>query len=333
MVQAGGDPRGIAGEPEWGGEMKRKSSDKVIITAALTGALTVPSQTPHLPVTPQQIAEEARLCREAGASVVHIHARDPRDGSPTADLGVWEEILTRIKETTDLVICTTTGGGLGMTIEERAAVVPRFKPELASFNLGSMNASVHPLARRVQDWKHPWEKDYVEGTKGLVFKNTFEDLEYLCSIMHEYGTKPELEIYDVGHLYNAEFLVSEGILHEPLHMQFVMGVLGGIGATVQDLVHLKATADRLFPNRFTWSVIGVGYPAQFHLGAAAMVLGGHIRVGLEDNIRIARGRLAEGNAVLVERAARLARELDKEPVTPDEAREMLALKGLNQTDF
>ncbi len=316
---------------ERGGEMRKKDGDEVIITAALTGALTVPSQTPHLPITPQQIAEEARLCREAGAAVVHVHARDPKDGSPTADLAIWEEILTRIKETTDLVVCTTTGGGLGMTIEERAAVVPRFKPELASFNLGSMNASIHPLAKRVQEWMHPWEKGYVEGTKGLVFKNTFDDLEYLCSVMQENDTKPELEIYDVGHLYNAAFLVSEGIVREPLHMQFVMGVLGGIGATAQDLLHLKATADRLFPNGFTWSVIGVGYPAQFHLGAMAMVLGGHIRVGLEDNIRIARGKLAEGNALLVERAVRLAKELDKEPVTPDGAREMLGLKGFDQT--
>ncbi|MBC7253735.1 MAG: 3-keto-5-aminohexanoate cleavage protein [Actinobacteria bacterium] len=304
-----------------------KTKGKVIITAALTGSLTMPSQTPYLPLTPEQLREEAERCREAGAAVVHLHARNPVDGSPTADPDIWEEIIGGIRERTDLVICATTGGSLTMAVEERAAVIPRCRPEMASLNMGSMNASIHPLAEKVKEWKYPWEKAYVEGTRGAVFKNTFSDMEYLLATMQEHGTKPELEIYDVGHLYNALFMLSGGYLKRPLHMQFVMGVLGGIGTAVEDLVFLKRKADHLFGEDFTWSVIGVGYPASFHLGAVSVILGGHIRVGLEDNIRIARGRLAESNADLVARAVRLVRELDREPASPEEARAILGIKG------
>lgn len=303
-----------------------KRDGKVIITAALTGSLTMPSQTPYLPLTPEQLCEEAKRCREAGAAVVHLHARNPSDGSPTADPDIWEDIIERIRVSTDLLICATTGGSLTMTIEERSKVISRCNPELASLNMGSMNASIHPLAERITEWRYPWEKAYVEGTKNAVFKNTFSDMEFLLSAMREHGTKPELEIYDVGHLYNAAFLLSRGFLRKPLHMQFVLGVLGGIGTAVEDLVFLKRKADELFEGDFTWSVIGVGYPASFQLGAVGLIMGGHIRVGLEDNIRISRGKLAESNADLVARAVRLVRELDGEPATPDEARVILGLK-------
>ena len=259
--------------------------EKLIITAALTGSVTLPSQTPYLPITPEQIAEEACKAWEAGASIVHVHARDPKTGKPTPDLNVFREIITRIKKKCDVVICVTTGGALGMAREDRIRVVPTFKPEMASFNMGSMNFSIHPLLKRIKEFKYDWEPKFIAATKDIVFRNTFEDLEYFCKTMMKNETRPELEIYDVGHLYNAAFLVRSGILKPLLHMQFVTGILGGIGNRIDDLHYLKNTADRLIgAGNYTWSVIGVGYPAQFHLGAMAIIMGGHVRVGLEDNI-------------------------------------------------
>jgi uncharacterized protein (DUF849 family) len=305
---------------------------KVIITAALTGNMTVPSQTPYLPFTVDDIIHEAIACYKAGCAVVHLHTRDPITGRPVLDLEIFQEYLKGIKNSCDIVLCTSTGGGPGMKVQDRVAVVPRFKPEIASFNMGSMNFGLFPVIKYIKKFKFNWEKDYLEATKDFVFKNTFSDLEYICGIMRSSGTKPELECYDVGHIYNASFLVSEGLLDLPIHIQFVMGVIGGIGTHTEDLVHMKRTADRLFNEQYTWSVIGVGYPSEFYLGAHALMMGGHVRVGLEDNIRLDNHRLAK-NSELVEKVCDLARKLNREPATPSETREILGLKGLANVGF
>jgi len=307
--------------------------EKLIVTVAPTGSITVPAQTPYLPVTPDEIADEAVRAWEAGAAVAHIHARDPETGHPSADQELFGQILKKIKERCDIVICTTTGGGIGMTLEQRVAVVSNYRPEMASFNMGSMNFALYPVVRRMKEFKHGWERPYLEGSKDFVFKNTFTDLEYISQKMAEYGTKPELECYDVGHLYNAAQIVNDGFLKLPIHMQFVMGVLGGIMPSLENLMHMKRTADQLFGSNYTWSVIGVGYPDEFYMGTLAIMMGGHVRVGLEDNIRVARGQLAEGNAPLVEKIVRIARELGREIATPDEARRMLGLKGKDKVGF
>lgn len=306
---------------------------KVIITAAITGATTMPSQSDYLPITPEQIAGEAVRACAAGASVVHIHGRDPADGSPSSDLNIFRQIVTSVKSQCDVVICTSTGGGAGMTLEERVSVVPELQPELASFNCGSMNFGIFPVASRIKSFKYQWEKPFLEKTRDFVFKNTFYDMEYACSIMYNYGTKPELEIYDLGQLYNVRYLLSQGVLRKPIHLQFVMGVLGGIGNGPEDLMHMKETSDRLFGSDYTWSVIGVGYPAEFHLGAMAVILGGHVRVGLEDNLRLDYNNMARSNAELVEKAVRIVRELGFDIATPGEARQMLNLKGQGGVNF
>ncbi|MBW1660297.1 MAG: 3-keto-5-aminohexanoate cleavage protein [Deltaproteobacteria bacterium] len=307
--------------------------EKLILTAAITGAATVPSQTPYLPLTPQQIADSAIEAAEAGAAIVHIHARRPEDGMPSSDPEHFREIVTRIKEHSDVVICLTTGGSILMTVEERARVVPLFSPEMCSFNLGSINFALHTSIPRIKEFKYEWEKPYLEKSKDFVFKNTFQDFEYLCKIIRENGTKPELEIYDVGHLYNLDYLVRTKQLSFPLHLQFVMGVLGAIRATPEDLIYLKNKAESLFgKENFTWSVIGIG-AAQFSLSAMAINMGGHVRVGLEDNIYIKRGVLAKSNAELVEKAVELANAFHREIATPDDARRILGLKGLDKVKF
>jgi len=307
--------------------------EKLILTAAITGAATVPSQTPYLPLTPRQIADSAIEAAEAGAAIVHIHARRPEDGLPSSDPEHFREIVTRIKEHSDVVICLTTGGSILMTVEERARVVPLFSPEMCSFNLGSINFALHTSIERIKEFKYDWEKPYLEKSKDFVFKNTFQDFEYLCKIIRENGTKPELEIYDVGHLYNLDYLVRTGQLSFPLHLQFVMGVLGAIRATPEDLIYLKNKAESLFGREnFTWSVIGIG-AAQFSLSAMAINMGGHVRVGLEDNIYIKRGVLAKSNAELVSKAVELAEAFHREVATPDDARRILGLKGLDKVKF
>lgn len=307
--------------------------EKIIITAAITGAATIPSQSPYIPITPRQIADEAVNAFEAGAAVVHIHARDPEDGRPSSSLDHYREIVTDIKSRCNVVICITTGAGAGMSVEERAAPINTFKPELGSLNMGSLNFSMHPLLKKIKVWKFQWEKPYLENSRDFIFPNTFASLEKIISIMRENCTKPELEIYDTSHLYNTQYLVQEGLLEYPLHMQFVLGVMGGAQANGYDLVHLKTTADRLFADKYSWSVIGTGWPHEFRMGAMALTLGGHVRVGLEDNLMIDKGELAKSNAQLVTKMRRICEDLGKDVASPDDARQIIQLKGLDHVAF
>lgn len=305
--------------------------DKVIITAAITGSIHTPSLSPYLPSTPEEIKEDAINAAEAGAAVVHIHARDEK-GMPTSDLDVFEKILSGIKEESNVIICPTTGGGLGMSVEERVKIVPELKPEMATFNMGSMNFALYPIIERIEEPKYDWEIPYLEKSKGFVFKNTFADLEYISRTMKENDTKPELEFYDVGQIYNAAQLVRQEDLDLPIHGQFVLGVLGGIGIHPEDLLHMKRTADRLFGEEYTWSCIGVGRHELRLIGQAAG-MGGHVRVGMEDNLWVGKGKLAESNADLVEKAKTILEGLGREAATPDETREMLELKGPDKVNF
>ncbi|MBF0120433.1 MAG: 3-keto-5-aminohexanoate cleavage protein [Desulfobacterales bacterium] len=307
--------------------------EKLIITSAITGAATVPSLTPYLPITPKEIADSAIEAAVSGASIVHIHARRPEDGYPSSDPKIFREILTRIKEHSNVIVCITTGGSVMMTVEERAATIPIFRPEMCSFNMGSINFALHTSLNSIKEFKFEWEKEYLEKSKDFIFKNTFKDFEYLCKIIRENDTKPELEIYDVGHLYNLDYLVCQGMLSPPFHLQFVMGVLGGIRGNPEDLTYLKSKADLLFgKNNFTWSVIGVG-AAEINLSTMAIHMGGHVRVGLEDNIYIKKGILAKSNAELVEKIAGLAGILNREVATPDDARKILRLKGSGKINW
>ena len=303
------------------------SSDKIIITAAITGAVHTPTMSPHLPITPEQIADEAVGAAEAGAAMVHIHVRDPETGKPTSDLGLFRQVLSDIRDRSDVIVNTTTGGGLGMTVHERLMVVPTFKPEVASFNMGSMNFGSYPYLSKVKEWKYSWEKPYIESSRDYIFKNTFSDMEQFCKTMHENGVKPELECYDISHVYNAKRLIDEGRLRTPVHIQFVLGITGGIGASAGDLVNMKQSADALVGEaNYTWSVAAAGR-FQFSSCVTAASLGGHVRVGLEDNLYIRKGALARTNSEQVEKVKMLAYEVTgRENATPDEARALLSLE-------
>jgi len=310
--------------------------EKLIITAALTGNITLPVQTSYLPLTPQQIIDEAVRAANAGAASVHIHGRDPKTGKPTTEPAVYREIAAGIKARSNVIVCVTTGGTADMTPAQRAQVVPALKPELATFNMGSINFSIHPIADRYkdEDYKYPWEKEFASGTKDFIFRNTFGDIEKLCQIMRENNTKPEYELYDVGHLYNLSFLIKREVIKLPVWLQFVTGILGGIGANLEEVMHMKQTADRLLgADNFIWSVIGAGYPAEFNLATLSIMMGGHARVGFEDNIFIEKGVLAKSNADLVEKVVRIARELGREIAAPDEARKILGLKGKDKVNY
>ena len=309
--------------------------EKLILTAALTGAITVPTQTPHLPFTIEGIANDAIACATAGATNIHIHARDPENGRPSSDPEIVSQIAARIKEGCNAVVCITTGGGMGMIPQDRLRGVSLCQPELGTFNLGSLNFSMHPVARRYnpEDWQFDWEQDYVEGTKDFIFRNTFGDMEVYAGTMKENGVKPEFEAYDVGHLNNLKFMEKSGLAEPPYWIQFVLGVLGGLEATPESLIMMLQTADRLIGSEnYRWSVIGVGYPMEFNMAAMGIILGGHVRVGLEDNIFVRRGELAT-NVSLVEKVKRIASEFEREIATPDEAREMLGLKGLDAVNY
>ena len=306
------------------------ASNKVIISCAITGAIHVPSLTPHLPVTPSQIAENAIGAAKAGAAIVHLHARDPEDGRPTPDPEVFSRFLPEICAASDVVINITTGGGHGMSLEERTAAARRFQPELCSLNMGSMNFGLFPMLDRIGDFRYEWEPDYLEMTRDFIFKNTFKDIESIVSDLGDGGTRFEFECYDVGHLYNLAFLLEKGIVEPPLFVQTVFGILGGIGTHPEDLLHMKRTADRLFGDDYVWSVLAAGRH-QTPLVTQGAILGGNVRVGLEDSIYLARGVLAESNAQQVEKISRILGELSLETATPDEARQKLGLKGRDRT--
>lgn len=309
--------------------------DKLVLTSAITGAITVPTQTPHLPYTIEGIADDAVACAKAGSTSVHIHARNPENGHPSSDPEIVKKIASRIKANCDVIVCITTGGGMGMTPQDRLRGVATCQPELASFNLGSMNFSMHPVAKRYkpQDWSFDWEQDYVEGTKDFIFRNTFGDMEIIAETMKKNNVKPEFEAYDVGHLYNLKFLEKNDIVKPPYWIQFVLGVLGGLAATPEALITMVQTANNLLgKENFRWSVIGVGYPMEFNMAAMAIMMGGHVRVGLEDNLFVQRKTLAT-NVDLVEKVKRIATEFEREIATPAEAREMLELKGFDAVNF
>lgn len=303
------------------------SSSKRIISCAITGSIHVPSMSPYLPITPDQIAQNALDAASAGAAIVHIHARNPETGQPSPDLKLYHEIVDKIRDKNkDVVICITTGGGAGMTVEQRVSVVPEFKPELASMNAGSINWGLFPVLDKIKDYKFPWEPAMLNMTKSFVFENTFAAMETMCKIFDANGTKPELEVYDTGHLYNIAYLLDKGIVKGPITMQYVTGILGGISSTPYDIMNLHTTAERLFgKGQYNWSVIGAG-KAEYPAATLALILGGHVRVGMEDNLYLSKGVLAKNNGELVAKMARIMHELDLEPASPDEAREMLALR-------
>jgi len=312
--------------PACGHFVKEYFMQKLMITAAITGAATVPSLTPYLPITPEEIANSAIEAAQMGASIVHIHARRPEDGFPSSDPALFKEIVQRIREKSNVIICITTGGSTLMTIEERTAVIPILRPEMCSFNLGSINFALHKSLPAIQTFKYDWEKAYLEKSKDFIFKNTFKDFEHLCRIVQETKTCPELEIYDVGHLYNLDHLVNENLISPPFHLQFVMGVLGGIRGNPEDLSFLHTKATVLFgKDNFTWSVIGVG-ASEINLSTMAIHMGGHVRVGLEDNIYIKKGVLAKSNAALVQKIVDLANMLNREIATSDDARSILNIR-------
>ncbi|MFP4037125.1 MAG: 3-keto-5-aminohexanoate cleavage protein [Desulfobacteraceae bacterium] len=305
---------------------------KFILNCAVTGAIHTPTVAPYLPIKPEDIARQAVEAVEAGASTVHVHARDPETGIPTGNTDIMGEIVSEIHAKSNGVICITTGGGLNMTVDDRIASVPRFKPELASLNLGSINFGLFPMLRKHKEWKYDWEPGYLEGSRDFIFRNTFADLERIFQVMKENNTKPELEAYDVGHLHNAHYYYSMGELARPIYVQFVTGILGGIGATIPHLLHMKQTADGLFGEGYLFSTIAAGRN-EFALGTTSMLLGGGARVGLEDNLWLGAGNMAKSNAELVEKMVRIAREFDYEPMTPDETRETLGLKGRDKVNM
>lgn len=297
---------------------------KVIISCAITGGMTVPGQSASIPITPDQIVESALEAHRAGASILHLHVRDPKDGRPIADPELFLEVTSSIREQCDAIVQPTTGGGVGMSIDERARVLSVCRPEMATFNLGSFNFGIFQVKHR--EGMADWETAYLESTRDYVFKNTFADMYRMAGYFRESGTKPEFEAYDVGHIYNLLHLLEQGLVETPLHLQFVLGVLGANGTSPEQLVHMWQTARSLLgTNTFTWSVAGIGYPGEFHLGAVALVLGGHFRVGLEDNLRLTLSKRAESNAQLVEKAAALAKLLDREVATPAQARTALRI--------
>lgn len=304
---------------------------KVIVTAAITGGIHVPTQTPYLPITPDQIVEEVVRAHEAGAAVAHVHVRDPETGQPTPRLDLFSEVAERVKARCDIVLCTTTGGAPGMSHEERVGVVRELSPELASCNMGSMNFALFPLAERFKEFTFEWEKPFLERTDDNIFANTFKSMRYFIETMNGQGTKPELEIYDAGMVNNAAFLANAGVLKKPLYIQFVLGILGGLPATVENLVLLYNQA-RLLLGDFQWSVAAAGRH-QFPIGVAALAMGGNVRVGLEDNVYLNKGQLAKSNGEQVAKMARIIRELSLEPATPAEARSILGLKGLEGVQF
>jgi len=305
---------------------------KVIVNCAVTGSIHIPSQSPYLPITPDQIADEAISAVSAGAATVHLHARDPISGRPDTNPDLSQEFCRKIHAKSDGIICITTGGAPNMTPEERMITVCKLQPELASINMGSINFGLFSMMERIKTYKFEWEKPYLEASKDFVFKNTFYDQERIFKIMEDSGTKPELECYDVGHLYNTAYWVDKGDIKPPFWIQLILGIHGAIQPSVENLVFMKGTADKLFGKDYYFSVLAAG-KHEFALGTVGVILGGSVRVGLEDNLYIKKGILAKSNTDQVSKICRIIDELNFETASPAETRQMLKLKGKQHTNF
>ncbi len=307
-------------------------SGKVIITCAVTGAIHTPSMSPYLPVTPEEIIADSLAAAEAGAAILHLHARNPLDGRPDQSPEGFAPFLSRIKQNTEAVINITTGGSPYMSVAERAAPAATYKPELASLNMGSMNFGLFPMLNRFKEFKHDWERAHLEGSRDLVFRNSFQDIEYVLQTCYGNGTRFEFECYDISHLYNLAHFADRGLVKAPFFVQSVFGLLGGIGGHPEDVLHMKRTADRLFRTDYRWSVLGAG-ANQIRIAAQSAALGGNVRVGLEDSLWAGKGELATSNAVQVEKVRKIIEGLGLSVATPDEARAILNLKGGDQVAF
>ena len=305
---------------------------KVIITCAVTGAIHTPSMSPYLPVTPDEIIDAAVGAAEAGAALVHVHARNPKTGQPDQSPEAFEPFLKVIKQRSNCVINITTGGAPTMLVEERLKPCAHFKPEVASLNMGSMNFGLYPMLNRFKEFKHDWERPYLEGSDDRVFKNTFKDIANILTTCAENGTRFEIECYDIGHLYTLAHFVDRGLVKPPFFVQSVFGLLGGIGPHPEDVMHMKRTADRLFGDDYHWSVLGAGRH-QLPIAAMAVSMGGNLRVGLEDSLWLGPGQLAKSNADQVRAARQIVEGLGLEIATPDDAREQLQLKGADKVAF
>jgi uncharacterized protein (DUF849 family) len=305
---------------------------KVIITCAVTGSIHTPSMSPHLPITPEEIAEAAIGAAKAGAAIVHLHARDPKNGSPTQDPALFRQFAGKIRAASDVVLNFTTGGAATMTIEERLQPALQLRPEVASLNMGSMNFGLYEMIGRYKEFKYDWEKPYLAGSDERIFKNTFKDIAYILTSCSENDTRFEIECYDIGHLYTAAHFLDRKLVKPPLLIQSVFGIRGGIGPHPEDVMHMKRTADRLFGDAYYWSVLGAGRNQMF-IAAMSAVMGGNVRVGLEDSLWLGRGQLAKSNAEQVAKARRIIEEIGLAVATPDEARQMLKLKGGRNVNF
>ncbi|WP_207482389.1 BKACE family enzyme [Arenibaculum pallidiluteum] len=309
------------------------SRKKVIISCALTGSVHTPTMSDALPITPDEIVEQGVGAAEAGAAILHLHARDPRTGRPTPDPAVFMQFLPRLKQSTDAVLNITTGGSLDMSVQERLAAPLRARPEMCSLNMGSMNFGIFPMADRYKSWKHDWEEPYLRSTDDFIFRNTFRDIAYILEHLGEgCGTRFEFECYDLGHLYNLAHFLDRGLVKPPLFVQTIFGILGGIGAEERNLTFMRETADRLFGDAYEWSVLAAGRH-QMPFVTMAAIMGGNVRVGLEDSLYLGKGRLARNSGEQVAKIRRILDELSLEVATPDEARAMLGLKGADQVAF
>jgi len=306
---------------------------KVIITCAVTGSIHTPTMSPYLPLTPDEIAKQSIEAAEAGAAIIHLHARDPRDGKPTPDPEVFMQFLPRIKQSCDAVVNITTGGGHGMTLQERLAAPLRASPEVCSLNMGSMNFGLYPMLERYKEWKYDWEPKHLENSRDFIFRNTFKDIEHVLRELGEgCGTKFEFECYDVGHLYTLVHFLDRKLVKPPLFVQTIFGILGGIGADPENLAHMKRIADKLFGEQYAWSVLAAGRH-QLPFVTMAAVMGGNVRVGLEDSIYVGKGQLAKSNADQVRRIRTILENLSLEIASPTEARDILKLKGGDRVAF
>ena len=308
-------------------------TNKVIITCAVTGSIHTPTMSPHLPITPDEIADASIGAWEAGASIIHLHARNPEDGSPTPDPAVFMEFLPRVKQATDAVVNISTGGGHGMTVQQRLEAAVKASPEMTSLNMGSMNFGLFPILDKMSSFQHDWEPKYLENSRDFIFRNTFKDIEYILKELGEgHGTRFEFECYDIGHLYTLAHFLDRGLVKPPLFVQSIFGILGGIGADEENLMHARRIANKLFGNDYQWSVLAAGRHQMNFVTMAAM-LGGNVRVGLEDSLYIGKGKLAESNKDQVAKIRRIIEDLSLEVASPKEAREMLGLKGGDLVQF